>query len=702
MNPTSPARDEAAQRQALFAPRSIAVIGASTDETKIGGLPIAYLKAHGFDGTVYPINPRASTVQGLRAWADVREVDGEIDLAICAVPGSLAKDAVSACAEKGVHGMIMFTAGFAEVSPQGAAAQAELSAIARAAGMRLAGPNCMGMANLRTGAIASFHGAFSEPVARDGRIGLVSQSGAFGGLSALMARQRGLPFGHVITTGNEADVEAADGLLFLADQPHVDVILLYVEGVRDGARFLRGLKLAHERGKAVIAIKLGSTEVGGAAAASHTAALAGADEVYDAVFRQYGVHRARSIEEFLDLGCTVAIGGLPSDDNAGIVTVSGGVGVLMADDASSRGLRLPELSARTQAAVKALVPFAGTRNPLDITGQVVNDRALLNKAVDLLLDDEARLATVITFQGAALVRDDALETLVEPWIEIVRRHPDRWFALAGMVPSEIRRVLDRAGIPAFVEPTHATRAAAVLAGISAHLRRDLNLPEVGDVPALPVGKANEADSLAVLRSAGLDTVDTRVAADADAAAAAAETIGFPVVLKLLSPDVVHKSDIGGVCLNLREAGEVRDAFARIMRSVASAAPEARIDGVLVAPMITDGVETIVGVTRDPVFGPVVMFGIGGVHVEVLGDVSFRVAPFSVDEAERMIDEIRGHKLLAGVRGRPAVDRTALARALSRLSIFAAAHADSLVSLEANPFVVREQGALALDAVLLTD
>ncbi|MEZ5659885.1 MAG: acetate--CoA ligase family protein [Burkholderiaceae bacterium] len=702
MHAASADRDDAGQLQAIFAPRSIAVIGASTDATKIGGLPIAYLQAHGYDGAVYPINPRSATVQGLRAYPDVREVEGGIDLAICAVPGPLAKDAVIACAEKGVRSMIMFTAGFAEVSPQGAAVQAEMAAIARAAGMRLSGPNCMGMANLRTGAIASFHGAFSEPVSREGRIGLVSQSGAFGGLSALMARQRGLPFAHVITTGNEADVEAADGLLFLADQPHVDVILLYVEGVRDGPRFLRGLKLAHERGKAVIAIKLGSTEVGGAAAASHTAALAGADEVYDAVFRQYGVHRARSIEEFLDLGCTVAIGGLPKGDAAGIVTVSGGVGVLMADDASTRGLRLPELSARTQAAVKALVPFAGTRNPLDITGQVVNDTTLLNKAVDLLIEDEAQLATVLTFQGAGLARPNALETLVQPWIEIVRRHPDRWFALAGMVPPDIRRVLDAAGIPAFVEPTHATRAAAALAAIGAHLSRPLELPEVGEAPPLPQGKANEAESLAVLRAAGLDTVDARVAADADAAVAAAGAIGYPVVIKLLSPDVIHKSDIGGVRLNLRDEGEVRDAFAAIMQSAAKAAPGAKIDGVLVAPMVSGGVETIIGVTRDPVFGPVVMFGIGGVHVEVLGDVSFRVAPFGVDEAERMIDEIRGRKLLDGVRGQPAVDRAALAQALSRLSIFAAAHADRLVSLEANPFVVREQGALALDAVLLTD
>lgn len=696
------AADEMAALQALFAPDSIAVIGASTDPTKIGGLPISHLKANGYEGTIYPVNPKADTVQGLRAWRDVRDIDAPVDLAICAVPGPLARDAVAACAEKGVRALIMFTAGFAEVSPEGAAAQAELTAIARAAGMRLAGPNCMGMANLRTGAIASFHGAFGEPVGRDGVIGLVSQSGAFGGLSALMARQRGIPFAHVITTGNEADVEAADGLLFLAEQPHVKVILLYVEGVRDGERFLRGLRRAHAQGKAVVAIKLGATEVGGAAAASHTAALAGSDAVYDAVFRQYGVYRARSIEEFLDLGCAIAIGGLPRNDNAGIVTVSGGVGVLMADDASSRGLNLPELSAQTQAAVKALVPFAGVRNPLDITGQVVNDLGLLNRAVDLLLADPADLGSVVTFQGAGLARPDAEQTMVRPWIEITRRHPDRWFALTGVLTPQIRRVLDAAGIPSFVEPTHATRAAAVLARLGARLREPLDLPAAGEAGPLPDGPADELVSLQALRAAGLGTVDARPAADAEAAVAAAESIGYPVVLKLLSADVTHKSDIGGVRLGLRDAAGVREAFDAILSAAAQKAPDARVDGCLVAPMIGDGVETIVGVTRDPVFGPVVMFGLGGVHVEVLGDVSFRVAPFGEAEAQRMIDETRAAALLGGVRGRPPVDRDALARALSALSRYAAAHADRLVSLEANPFLVRAQGALALDAVLVTD
>jgi acyl-CoA synthetase (NDP forming) len=577
-----------------------------------------------------------------------------------------------------------------------------MATIARAAGMRLAGPNCMGMANLRTGAIASFHGAFAQPIGRDGRIGLVSQSGAFGGLSVLMSRQRGVPFAHMITTGNEADVEAADGLLFLAGQPHVEVILLYIEGVRDGARFLQGLRLAHDAGKAVVAIKLGSTEVGGAAAASHTAALAGRDAVYDAVFRQYGVHRARSIEEFLELGCTVAVGGLPANETAGIVTVSGGVGVLMADDASTRGLRLPELSPRTQAQIKEMVPFAGTRNPLDVTGQVVNDRNLLNRAVDLLLADESAPATVITFQGAALARPDAEQAFVRPWMEIVARHPDRWFALTGTLSHEIRRTLDAAGIPAFAEPTHATRAAAALARIGAHLRRPLDIPATGDAPPLPTGPATELDALAVLRAAGLPVVDARSATDADEAVRAAEAIGFPVVLKLLSPDVVHKSDIGGVRLNLGNADAVREAFDAIVRAAAAAAPGARIDGCLVAPMVAGGVETIVGLTRDPVFGPVVMFGLGGVHVEVLGDVSFRVAPFGVDEAHRMIDEIRGARLLDEVRGRPAVDRNALAQALSRLSVAAAAWPASLVSIEANPFLVLEDGAMALDAVMIGD
>lgn len=692
---------QVASRQALFDPRSIAIVGASSNPAKIGGLPVAYLKTHGFAGPIWPVHPTEAEIQGLKAYRSIGDVPGPVDLAICAVPGTAAEATVQACADKGVRALIMFTAGFAEVSAEGAAAQARMAAVARAAGMRLAGPNCMGMANITSGAICSFHGAFAQPMARDGCIGLVSQSGAFGGLSTLMARLRGVALSHVITTGNEADVDVADGLLFLTGQPQVKVILLYIEGVRDGARFLEGLRRAHAAGQAVVAIKLGRTDVGSAAAASHTAALAGSDAVADAVLRQFGAYRAHSIEEFFDIACAASVAGLPRNGRTGIVTVSGGVGVLMADDAVQRGLELPVLSAGTQAQVKALVPFAGTRNPLDITGQVLNDKSLLRKAFDLLIGD-GDLGSVLTFQGSLLLNQAMLPENLPQWIEVRQRHPERWLALCGFMCDEARFALQKAGIACFTEPTHGTRAVAALDRIRLALGRPIVQPALPAPSPIAPGAANELDSLAALRAAGIATADARTARDADEAVRAAGAIGYPVVLKLLSPDVLHKSDIGGVKLNLADAAAVRAAFDAVMAAASTHAPQARIDGVLVAPMLRGGVECILGVSRDAVFGPVVMFGLGGIFVEAMGDVSFRVAPFDVDEARRMIAETKASKVLDGLRGAPPADREALARALSDISLYAAANAQALESLEANPVLVRPagQGLVALDAVLI--
>jgi acetate---CoA ligase (ADP-forming) len=689
-------------RQALFNPRSIAIVGASSSPDKIGGLPVAYLKASGFAGPIWPVHPSAAEIQGLPAFRSVGDLPEAPDLAICAVPGAAAEATVQACAAKGVRALIMFTAGFAEVSAEGAATQARMAATARAAGMRLAGPNCMGMANLTTGALCSFHPAFAQPMARDGCIGLVSQSGAFGGLSTLMAHLRGMALSHVITTGNEADVDVADGLLYLTGQTQVKVILLYIEGVRDGARFLEGLRRAHAAGQAVVAIKLGRTAVGSAAAASHTAALAGSDAVADAVLRQFGAYRAQSIEEFFDIACAAAVAGLPRSGRTGIVTVSGGVGVLMADDAGARGLELPALSDATQARVRALVPFAGTRNPLDITGQVMNDKTLLRQAFDLLAADAADLSSILTFQGASLLNEANLPDTLPPWLAVRQQHPERWLGLCGFMAPQARVALQRAGVATFIEPTHGTRAVGALHQIRTALARPLVQPPLPAAAPIAPGAANEDASLAALRAAGITTVDARVARSADEAVQAAAALGYPVVVKLLSADVLHKSDIGGVQLNLPDAAAVRAAFAAVLAAAASHAPQARVDGVLVAPMLRGGIECILGVSRDPVFGPVVMFGLGGLFVEAMGDVAFRVAPFDTDEALRMVAETRASKVLAGLRGAPPSDIQALAQALSDLSCYAAAHAPWLESLEANPVLVRPagQGLVALDAVLI--
>ena len=684
----------------MFEARSIAVIGASGDATRIGGRPVAMLKSMGYQGELHPINPNRDEVQGLKAWKSVGDVPGTVDLAICAVPGNLVEGVLQQCAEKGVAGVIVFAGGFAEVGSDGVAAQARLTEIARAADMRMVGPNCMGFANFALNMPASFHPAFARPMPK-GRIGLVSQSGAFGGLSGLMAIDRGVGFRHILTTGNEGDVGVADCLDYLVEDDGTEVILLYIEGVRDGPAFLDALGRARKAGKPVVAVKLGRTDAGAKAAQSHTSALAGADAIYDAVFHQFGVHRVNSIEEFFDTGAALAVGGRPPGDKAALVTVSGGVGVLMADDAASRGLDVAELPASTQAKFKEIVPYAGVNNPLDVTGQIINQPDIFEKAMRLVLE-EGDYDSVVGFQGATLAVPENVKPSLQMWQTLKSDYPDKIFAVASLMSNEAQKLFEDAGIPAFREATHATRYVAAGAYFTRAFATDFAWnPDAGAGSALAAGPYTEARALEALAAAGVPVMPTRVADSADAAASAAEALGLPVVMKIVSPDIVHKTDVGGVRLGLDSADAVRNAFQDMMTAVAAKAPKARLEGVLLAPMISGGVETIIGVHVDPIFGPAVMFGLGGVFVEVLKDVTFRVAPFDEAEAHRMIDEIRGRAMLDGVRGAPPADLDALAGALAAMSRFAAAHRGQLKSVDINPFVVlpKGQGAMALDAVI---
>ncbi|HYM29654.1 MAG TPA: acetate--CoA ligase family protein [Candidatus Cybelea sp.] len=684
----------------LFAPQSVAVIGASADPGKIGGAPVNFMKTSGFKGRLIPVNPNAKEIQGLPAFPTIADVDGPIDLAVFAVPAALVLPALEACAKKGVRSVAMFSAGFAEVSDEGRRQQERMTAIARDAKMRLLGPNCMGVVNFANRMVATFHAGFAQ-IEQGGRIGMVSQSGAFGGLSHMIARDRGLSFTYCMTTGNEADVEASDCLAFLAQDPATRVVLLYLEGVRNGPKFIEALELARANNKPVVAIKLGATDVGAKAAASHTASLAGADAAYDALFRQYGVYRARNFEEFFDIGYACAIGDVPHGRSVGLVTVSGGVGVLMADEAVSRGLDVTPLPEAAQAKVKALVPIAGTGNPIDVTGQVVADIGLFEKALQIVIADGG-YDSLVSFIGSAGRNQDRMDRLHRLWADLRRQYPRKLLVTSGLNTPASRAHLQTFGVLSFEEPTYAVRAIAALAWFGEALASPIEKPAPSPRLPIPSMPMNEVETMVLLRRAGLPMVDERLAKNAAEAERAAAELGFPVVLKVVSADILHKSDVGGVALDLKDAAAVREAFKRIMTTVRSHEPKARIDGCLVAPMVGDGVETILGVNRDPVLGPVVMFGLGGIFVEALKDVTFRVAPFGLKEAHRMIRDIRAYPILEGLRGRPPADVDALAETLSRLSAFTAAHADDIESLDLNPVMVRPKGkgVVALDAVLV--
>lgn len=698
----------------LLAPRSVAVVGASDDPTRIGGRPVAYLKAGGFAGPVYPVNPRRETVQGLPAYPSLAALPQPVDVALLALPAAATLAAVEACAAAGAGACVVFSSDFAETGPEGAALQRRLAETARAGGVRLLGPNCLGLFDTESGFYGTFTTTLDRGVPASGSLSIVSQSGAFGSHLYFLARELGLGLRRWITTGNEADVSVAECLLHLADDPGTETILAYVEGVGDGALLVEALERARAAGKPVIFIKVGRSEVGAEAASSHTAALAGSDAIFDSVLRRCGAWRAQSIEAAMDLAYALSFRRLPRGRRLALVTISGGVGVLMADAAQDLGLAVPALADETQASLKRLLPFAGTRNPVDITAQAFNDLGLFRANLEVILEatapaagqqggaaaGEAQVDAVLAFftsvPGSAALRGPVMEALAA----LRERRPEAPLLLSMLVPADMRADCEALGLPVFADPARALAAILALAHFAEALGRP-PAPRPAPPPvARPPGALGEHEAKRLLAEAGVAAAEERLARSAAEAVATFEALGGgPVVLKLASPDIAHKTEIGGVLLDLRDARAVAEGYDLLLARAAEKAPQARLDGVLVARQLSGGLECIAGVQRDPVFGPVVMLGLGGVFAEILHDVTFRPAPLEEAEALAMIGELRGAALFDGPRGTPPLDKTALARALTALSRLAAA-ADWIESIEINPLLVLPEGVAALDALVV--
>lgn len=702
---------------AIFNPGTVAIIGASTDPMRFGGLPVHYSKIRGFAGRICPVNARADEVQGLTAFPAVRDIDGPVDCAVVSVPAASVMEALEECAEKGVRAAVIFSSGYAEIGDEGRAEQDRIAALGRDANMRIVGPNCMGAFDLHSGFIATFTSAFQhfdgEGWPDSGPVGIVSQSGAVGVHVMVQLRDRGVGMSKWLTTGNQSDVAVADGIAHLAADDNTRVIVAYMEGCPDGDALVAALKAARAAGKPVLALKVGATEAGAAAAASHTASLAGADAVFDAVFRQHNVYRAPTFPELIDVAAGCAMGAFPKGNRVGVVSMSGGVGVLMADAAADAGVDLPPMPQAVQDALTDIVPFAAPRNPVDTAAPGMVDMTIAPNFADIVAAGGEVDALAIFMSHLGHVKRREAE-LIEHFSALRRKHPDMPMAFAIALPPHLRKIFEADGYFLCEDPTAAIRALGALARIGQGLRRVAAddplpaLPASTSAPLLshstatpPGGSITEHEALALLGAAGLPVVEQCLAASADEAASHATALGFPVVLKIASPDIAHKSDIGGVLLNLDTADAARAGFDTLTRRGAENAPDARLDGVIVAPMVTGGVETILGVQRDPVFGPVVMFGIGGVFVEVYRDVAFRVAPFGPAEARAMIDEVKGAALLRGARGRPPADIDALADALSLLSVYAHAQRDTIETIDINPFLALPEGGIAVDGLIVS-
>ncbi|CAM3732775.1 acetate--CoA ligase family protein [Bordetella tumulicola] len=687
----------------FLSPRSIAIVGASTNPAKVGAVPVRYLLEQGYRGEVYPINAGASRIEGHLSFPSLRAVGKPIDLAIFAIPAAGAQAALDDAIAAGVRNIVMFSAGFAELGEQGVVAQRGFAEKANAAGIRVLGPNCLGFMNVAQSVYATFSPVVSTGLVKAGHIGLVSQSGAFGAYAYAMARERGVGLSTWVTTGNESDIDVADCIAWMAHDPATRVIMAYLEGCRDGGKLRRALDLARVASKPVVVVKVGRTALGAQAAASHTAALAGDDAVYQALFRQHGAWRARSIEEFFDIAHCLVVSGRPTNARVGLLTVSGGVGVMMADDAAEAGLDVAELPAAAQEIIRARVPLAATQNPVDLTGQVTADPSLLDTAARAMLEqgDYGSLLIFLAAFGSTPAMQARQQQLAG---DLRREFPGRLVMFSALADTAQQRALEAQGCLCYGDPARAIRVLAAMGFFHAQQWRPMPEPAVASpLVALRPGAYSEVDAMRVLSESGIPVVSARHAQSREEAVNHACALGFPVVMKVVSADITHKSDIGGVVMDIRDAAAAAGAYDRILSAVAGAAPHARVQGVLVAPMLRGGVECILGVRRDPALGPVVMLGAGGVNVELLGDVALRLAPVDIEQAREMISELKIAPLFEGFRGAPAADVEALAESIVRLSQFAVAAGDALDSVELNPLMVlpRGQGVCALDAVLLT-
>jgi len=686
--------------QPVFVPQSVAIIGASSDPDRIGGRLLRFLLEAKFEGAIYPINKSgASEIQGLPSFGSVLEVPGTVDQAVIVVPAPGVEAAIRESITKGVRCVVILTSGFAELGLEGRAAQDKISALCRNAGVRMLGPNSLGLLNVDTRYFATFSTVLYGLQPQSGVISLATQSGAFGSCAYGMATLRGLGLSKIIATGNEADIDVAECIDYLAEDPQTKVICAALESCKDGQRLRAALLKASAAGKPVLIMKVGRTELGAVAASTHTGSLAGNDAVFDSVFQECGAYRPQSIEEMLDIAyyCTIT-GRLPVNDALGIITGSGGIGVLMADHAGDLGLTMPSLPSEAITASQALLPFAVAANPLDMTAQVTSLPDGVPRTIEIMLA-HGDYGTVFAYLAHSGLVPARFARTIDRLAELREQYPHKDLVLVMLSAPESTRKLEAIGIPVFADPSRAILAMGAAAKMSIYRKNLYALPTFNASVSTLKDVSTEQAAKSVLKLAGLSVLPENVLSTADSAAQFAREIGFPVVAKISSPDILHKTEMGGVVLNLQDEAAVKTAFDTLIRRAQLHAPQARLDGVLITSMVKGGVETILGVQVDPTFGPMILYGAGGTAVELFRDVALASAPLTEIRAKALVDRVRSTALLRGWRGGAHADESAVIQAICRLSEFAMTHANQLQSIDINPLLVQQKGAVCLDAVI---
>ncbi len=681
----------------LLAPRSVAVIGASRRPASLGRRILESLLAARYEGTVYPVNPEAASVCAIRAYPAVADLPETPDLAIIVVPKAAVRGVLEGCARKGVPSAVVITAGFAETGEGGMQAEREIADLARAAGIRLVGPNCMGLANADPA--VRLNGSFSPILPSPGPVAMASQSGALGMVILAMLEERGLGLSTFVSLGNKADVSGNDLLEYWENDPATGVVLLYLESFGNPRRFVPIARRVG-RAKPIIALKSGRTAAGQRAAGSHTAALAASDAVSDALFRQAGIVRADTIEEMFDLAALLGSQPLPAGRRVGIVTNAGGPGILCADACEAAGLSIPEFPDALRRDLRGHLPAAaGIRNPVDMIASAAP--ADYARTARLILSSRETDALIVIHTPVDPAGSDAVLAALAQGVASARQSggAGKPVLLCRMTQSGVSRPLSagKESIPTYAFPENAAQALAKAADYAAWRRAPAGefpaFPEIDAAGIREICRRHLADRRGgwlsagevrdLIAKAGLPAVRTELARTPEEAVAAARAIGFPVAVKLASRTIVHKSEAGGVHLGLADEEGVRSAFAHIREALARRGTPDAMDGVTVQPMSPRGVEVMAGVSSDPLFGPVVAFGLGGIHVEILGDVVFRAAPLARQDAEAMIRGIKGFRLLEGYRGHPPADLAALQDILLRLS-WMAGLVPEIAEIDLNP------------------
>ena len=680
--------------QALLYPKGVAVIGASRTPGKVGNAILSNLVKGGYAGKIIAVNPAGGEILGLTCRPDLNGLEGSLDLSVVVVPPAAVMGALEMSAKAGVKAAAVITAGFKEVGADGAKMEQEMVAYCRKKGMRLLGPNCLGLINTEN----SMNASFATQMPRRGSISVISQSGALCTAILDWSMGRGVGLAKLISIGNKADLCETDLLLALRDDPQTRVITCYLESITAGDEFIKVAESVSAV-KPVVILKAGTTQAGGKAASSHTGSLAGADIAYGAAFRRAGVIRAESFEGLFDAATALAMQPLPKGDRVAIITNAGGPGIMAADAVENLGLQVKPLTESISTALREKLPAAASvGNPIDVLGDADPDRYAT--ALNAALDDDSVDAIVVLLTPQAMSRPAETARAI---IDNLRGNKPVLAAFMGgqdVMPARSEFVA--ANLPDYTAPERAVGALRAMCDYAAWRRRP---PRI--VTRFPVNRrrvervlaryhragrteVGEVDAKEMLRAYDFSVLQGQLARSADDAVAIADRIGYPVAMKIVSPDIIHKSDLGGVKLNLATASQVVDAYDLMMLRIRRRAPNALLEGVYVEQMCKPGREVILGMHRDPQFGPMIMFGLGGIFVEVMKDVSFYLAPITKDEALQMLMGTRSFALLKGARGQSAVDLDAIAGALQRISQLVTDF-PQIVEMDINPFIVGEVG-----------